>query len=165
MENKWEDASQAKRGEMQIIEKYFTPSIEDIRVGYECLWIKDHNEPLNNSNLLPLVFTPKRVAATLFSPINWEREETDNFIPNLMSYKVLYLTKEQIETEGWKEYPYMTLCEQTRFVKGLETLHYNFKTYELEVDDEKGEVDDILFKGECKDINTFRYISKLLKIK
>src|SRR5690349_1045398 len=81
--------------------KYFQPDISDIRVGYECFFVKDHNLPLEKTNLHPVKFTAKQVAAALYPPYRWEREDSDEFEPNLMSYKVPYLTKEQIEAEGW----------------------------------------------------------------
>lgn len=141
--------------------KYFTPDIEDIRVGYECYWIKDPSKEIEINNLLLIKFTPKQVAFTLFAPINWERKETDNFRPNLGSYVVPYLTKEQIEKEGWK-------C----FAENKETTvwaasknGYSFITDSTLILSIINKTNQCLFRGQCKDINTLRYITKLLNIK
>lgn len=152
--------------------EYFTPSIEDIRVGYECFWIKDHTKEFDGDNLIPFIFSAKRLAAILFPPINWERENTDNIGPNLGSYIVPYLTKEQIEAEGWKEGDtyYKTLEKAndyaTYFCAFMDDHKIRISEYTKTNPDEVWRMQrrSIVFEGECKDINTFRYICKLLKI-
>lgn len=147
--------------------KYFTPSIEDIRVGYECFWIKDHNEGLTESNLIKIVFTPKQLASTLFPAINWEREETDNFRPNLMSYIIPYLTKEQIEAEGWEEIPRELngLGRYSYLKKGEIFITFQEKINHIEFHND-GDYDthESFYKGKCPSINEFRFINKLLNI-
>lgn len=129
--------------------KYFTPSIEDIHVGYECE-VKD-----------PIGFHEEL----------WQKQILDK---NILGYfqgnwehvvRVPYLTKEQIEKEGWKEVPPITGkgTGEAWFRKNRDYILYNYTAHKLLV---TGEVhpDDLVYDGECKDINTFRKICKLLNI-
>lgn len=125
--------------------KYFTPDITDIHVGYE-LEIRQGNM--------------------------WKSDKVQSndcfcdFV-DMDGYRVPYLTKEQIEAEGWE------------FIKHhAGTEHYNFEKdeYSLYVDfDFREEIylkiytggyynEFNYFSGKCKDINTFRKICKLLEI-
>lgn len=140
---------------------YYTPEISDIRVGYE------HEAYFNNE---------------------WKKYiiETND---NLRSYKELinsnrirvgFLTKEQIEAEGWKLDTIITTDDDdndlynTGFSKYLdENNWYSVVLYpENKILIQKGwyrnEVTWLsreVFYGECKSINEFRYITeKLLKI-
>lgn len=123
--------------------KYFTPDIEDIRVGYECEVAYLHED-------------------------NWtyvkcrHQEETKDFILAVFDYnrrvRVPYLTKEQIEAEGWKAKE-----DKTYYISS------DHGGYILKHVGKQIEIIDLfdanyIYRGECKDINTFRYICKLLKI-
>lgn len=146
--------------------KYFIPSIEDIRVGYECeKGILDYS-------------------STGSAPLGWEPYVFKN--PNLrdgdfhefsvmmnMPLRVPYLTKEQIEKEGWMYSPDTFLIETLK----REPTHYWFikngfgctfypDIMRIHIEDNRQHMmsQPTLFDGECKDINTFRYICKLLKI-
>ncbi len=136
--------------------KYFTPSIGDIKIGYECeLWSSFPPKAFHwNKNII----TPFTMKLAL-DRIN----ELDKYI------RVPYLTKEQIEAEGWKyntEEPYKIykydnyMRDGWKFnyspeYKALILTSYNFKELSYSP----------CFRGQCKDINTFRYICKLLNIK
>jgi hypothetical protein len=85
--------------------------------------------------------------------------------------RVLYLTKEQLEAEGWKEYK---LNDNEQAFGLYKKSGYNLRFYEnniccfSELMVGRGMEDcwdKILYEGECKDINTFRKICKLLNIK
>jgi hypothetical protein len=125
--------------------KYFTPDIEDMSVGYE----------------YELYHQEDGWKKVIFSA--WENFNYDAFIYCLKDkeVRVPYLTKEQIEGEGWK------------FDYNLGDFDYYIKTvndteYELEFCYKERININIwkrtLYHGECKDINTFRKIIKLLKI-
>ena len=132
--------------------KYFTPAIEDFHIGYEC-------ELLMNTNVSILNPTSN---APEFKPFIFEKNKIELLIELYDSIRVPYLTKEQIEAEGW-------------FLHGQGNdngiVHSLFKnsfrvaiwkdSLKIEVQESEG---NILFHGECKDINTFRTICKLLKI-
>jgi hypothetical protein len=145
--------------------KYFTPNIEDIRVGYECEMSTDRFE----------FFKTKIDLSDINDLIDWYRQ--GYFTNNLSDIiKVPYLTKEQIEAEGWKTWngagdfqrtkPLFFISKKLDIPAGnrnysLVNCGYNFETKELKIDIEQLTI----FIGECKDINTFRYICKLLNIK
>jgi hypothetical protein len=82
--------------------------------------------------------------------------------------RVPYLTKEQIEAEGWTFGGYQ--CNEDKiYDKNLYMLNYNEKTKQaiLLIRDPASVPDYYLepsFRGECKDINTLRTICKLLGI-
>lgn len=131
--------------------KYFTPDISDIRVGYECEYL------VNNSD--------QQWVSYIHGKYKGEENKIigQSFI-NLL--RVPYLTKEQIRGEGWaelnKDY------ETNEFVKGVYSLDYDFhnKLLRIYISDnfETSGYDRQFFEGRCKDINTFRYICKLLEI-
>lgn len=145
-------------------DKYFTPDIEDIRVGYECEYY------LGNSwhkHVVESLYTD-RYGCGIFELEQYLQEG---------SLRVLYLTKEQIEAEGWdyninyealedSEFPdEMGFLKEMSDGKTQYLLYYNPKTLKLRIE----KIYDFaglgwVFKGECKDINTFRWICKLLNV-
>lgn len=136
--------------------KYFTPSIEDIRVGYEC--------EIKQRGLGYLDWTPY----TIHSKYAFYHYFDDS---GSASIRVPYLTKEQIEAEGWilkSDYgagtSYMkgsTYRLDTHKHAGLTYNLHDIRLFKLGLwEDIRGKV----YEGECKDINTFRYICKLLGI-
>lgn len=132
--------------------KYFTPDIEDIRVGYEC----EKEDSIKGYE--PYTFDLKGVRDAIQDEISDYREAW---------FRTPYLTKEQIEAEGWR-------CIHWReylWEKGNKTIHF-FNGQKEDNDDSTylsiftiHNSSKVLFEGECKDINTFRYICKLLNIK
>lgn len=129
--------------------KYFTPDIEDIRVGYECevlindIWNKVRVVNITGMGLKFLSMDERS---------EWTFTNLDGYI------RALYLTKEQIEAEGWKDS--YNSCKKGYVYK------YEFENNVLVIFKISTApfIDEVLFKGECKDINTLRYICKLLKI-
>jgi hypothetical protein len=130
--------------------KYFTPDIEDFCIGYEYETI-----------YLKSVWTKESLR---IMDAGWFFESYENdAVPT--EFRVPYLTKEQIEAEGWID---DTLCYQTpELFVGLQNsqtwrkLVYKFSDNVLQI----VEVDDYyIYSGQCKDINTFRKIIKLLEI-
>lgn len=118
--------------------KYFTPLIEDIRVGYECEWLLAEG--------LEHVWQARKADWML---IQKAQEFGTQF------FRVPYLTKEQIEAEEWKEDTHLGVkC----YSKGIHKLFW-FEESIISIDG----LGTQLYRGECKDINTFRYICKLLK--
>lgn len=144
--------------------KYYTPSIEDIRVGYE---LEYHNWSRDERG------EPK---------LNFDRWEStilkEGNVSTFMKYgitkgvRVPYLTKEQIEKEEWKQVnnlrgnieSYLTDKKDydCYFKKGWCLLHYN-KLNTIEVSYTAGIYPiQILYVGKCPSINEFRTITKLL---
>lgn len=149
--------------------KYFTPDIEDIHIGYEC-------ELLMNTNVSILNPTSN---APEFKPFIFEKNKIELLIELYDSIRVPYLTKEQIEAEGWNFETVLFTDDNENdvysdgFVKHVDSGHwYNmvlrkdnkihivYKWYRNSV----GQTWRDIYYGECKDINTFRKIIKLLEI-
>lgn len=132
--------------------KYFTPDISDIRVGYE---LESHNISMDELGVPELNYD------------RWEKRILKQIdVGYFMKYgirggiRVPYLTKEQIEAEGWE-------CiyddgSTLNFKRPYHELTFwpepSYNIYLKEEGTQNG------YGGECKDINTFRYICKLLNI-
>ena len=147
-------------------DKYFVPDIEDIRVGYEFELIKysSNNYGLNKSECSWTKHTLKK--EDIFS----SGYKEDSFLETCISYlnskhlRVPYLTKEQIEAEGWREvskFRYEKINSNITIYYGND--HYLWIMHPATtILGEKYLANS--FKGEIKSINEFRYICKLLKI-
>ena len=139
--------------------KYFTPDMEDFHIGYECE-----------------ISTPTIWKSGKFPEILELNSELDEFgKDSLMKaahaiLRVPYLTKEQIEAEGWKE---NVLNNNEKALLLFLKNGYELRMYKNYICRfsilivEAGIIpnwDKVLFEGKCKDINTFRKICKLLEI-
>ena len=124
--------------------KYFTPSIEDIRVGYEL----ETDYPITNSEFVKQVITKEDLGfhITMLGGASYR-------------YRVPYLTKEQIEAEGWEIDSAFHMLTGEAYKKNEFELHHIGRTIKIWKPNHFGS-----FTGDCKDINTFRYICKLLGI-
>jgi hypothetical protein len=117
---------------------YYTPDISDIRIGYEC---ETRVEPY-----------PNWVVSKI------ENVEDIDFIYNKeWEVRTPFLTKEQIEAEGW-------ISKMENF---YEKEGWKMEVYSNYIEIRKGSwyPDNTYFKGKCPSINEFRYICKLLSIK
>lgn len=126
-------------------EEYYIPDIEDIHVGYEYELASDD-------------------AKTNWQPTIQGRDfEGLDFYINEGYIRVPFLTKKQIEAEGWKMKDKYN--DSNRFIKDNYIIFYYYKEHLLTIIMKRENKEDVsIFGGECKDINTFRYILKLLKI-
>lgn len=152
--------------------KYFTPDIEDICIGYEYeQLVTSLSESLSKSEpewmkcKFPDPFTIDRIL------LLYERKE---------QLRVPYLNKEQIEVEEWvykgkistrnmPPEPFNKI--ELEFIKDNLSLSYDIISNILKISkviditkDIEYKITTDLFYGECKDINTFRKICKLLEI-
>lgn len=115
--------------------KYFVPQIEDFRIGYE----------------YEFQGIPKGWHKMIFSEENSLKTMKFN-IENLKdTIRVPFLTKEQIEKEGYT----VEDLNNDKYIK------YKNDVNELHIHDYNG---DTFYLGNCPSINEFRYICKLLKI-
>jgi hypothetical protein len=142
---------------------YFTPEIEDFYVGYEfqCKVYGEEDEWVN------CIYS--RPTDEVFC-----KDSDDNIWTN-DSLRVPYLTKEQIEAEGWELiqiYPKgACIFQKGTKEEGCELtcdftehrVHFT-KLYFYGLDDEYTRTKLTWSSLECKDINTFRKICKLLRI-
>jgi hypothetical protein len=158
--------------------KYFTPDIEDVCIGYEHETYSIGLQMING-RFLPdnerddeLKWRP-RIIKCGSDILNLEASSYPNEDEPYKSFKTLwkdyirvpYLTKEQIEAEGWTDdtasfqKPELFVAYQNSST--WRKLVYRFSDNMLQI----VEVDDsYIYSGNCKDINTFRKITKLLKI-
>lgn len=137
-----EKMSQPKTVLPPTVPVYFFPSIEDIRIGYEC-------EKVGKDG-------------------NWEKivVNQNHFIDDILALvetknvRVPLLTKDQIIAEGWF---YRSPSESVyRYWKGTKA-RANYAEGILSIFLVGGQATPI-FKAKCKDINTFRLICKILDI-
>ena len=144
--------------------KYFTPDIEDICIGYEL--------EINWSRAYEVCWVPIKVLVQDedFVYTNSISEIINALDDGMSEARVPYLTKEQIEAEGWKE---CILNDNEQALLLFSKNGYDLRIYEdyiyrfSELIVGAGMMpswDKVLFEGECKDINTFRKLCKLLHI-
>lgn len=166
--------------------KYFIPDIEDLKVGYECEICTNYGYESFNDN--------KEIwEKVLIEYKNEDGTYTEKLLNIIIGIddgyqpvRVSYLTKEQIEAEGWnfkikgidlwfekevltEEFDWSSFCNLYGYKPYKLFLNYGTNDNKIIIKcDFSGGADfsnsDILFEGECKDINTLKYISKLLKI-
>ena len=152
--------------------KYFTPDIEDLCIGYECEYnfARAYTDEFDFVKIGYKDVTPGKGGYT---------NELTHMIhlidDGAAAIRVPYLTKEQIEAEGWEyKHTYKDLIyydERIFFEKRksdkkediwkLQLEYYKNNLVRIHID--QGH-DWKRFLGECKDINTFRKIIKLLNI-
>ena len=138
---------------MEEDNKYFIPTIEDFYVGYE----------------FEFQGIPKGWHKMVFSV----EDNLKTFKYNIEHgyIRVPYLSKEQIEAEGWKYFSKYGKEQEDKF-------HYNtfekpnalyityyYNSHTLTIHSDLYGDDQVFFDGECKSINEFRYICRLLNIK
>ena len=171
-------------------QKYFIPEIEDIRIGYEFELIdyasNNYNSDKSTCNCNSYVLEKKDIFSSY---------KEESFLETCICYlnskhlRVPYLTKKQIENEGWALQEEFSNVYSIGFIKNLTYrgsnsvmfLYYNFASkwllisiqstidniYSIRYTDEKTNTNiggNTLYAGKCKDINTLRYITKLLEI-
>jgi hypothetical protein len=150
--------------------KYFIPDIEELCIGYECEIYAQNTDKLIRK-------VGWHTVTVHFSPMI-SKHVGLNQVPRLSKTKhirVPYLTKEQIEAEGWEHIAvygnnrndnYTMVFQKTSNYK-YELSFHNYDNLIL-IEQLRHTVDKVVrenfFKGECKDINTFRKIIKLLGI-
>ena len=130
--------------------KYYIPDIEDLRVGYE----------------YEFQGIPKGWHKMIFSEENSLKNIKYNIEKLTDAIRVPYLTKEQIESEGWTE------IHDREYIKEKSTpdlrIIYWFspggKKYLSKFEKRYKGVSHTIFEGDCPSINEFRYICKLLGI-
>jgi hypothetical protein len=144
--------------------KYFTPDIEEMFVGCE---FEMHDTWGDWKKLILTEDLLKHPAVGLGSG--------NERAPWYWKFRVPYLTKEQIEAEGWELiqiYPKGSCVFQKGTKEDGYELTYNFtehritfaKLYFYYLDDKYTRTELSWRSLKCKDINTFRKICKLLEI-
>lgn len=142
---------------------YYTPELSDLFVGYEC-----ETAPKPSLILGELLYTPYVITG-------------EYSMENHFKYGIIrtpYLTKEQIEAEGWK---FLHISQDLWFEKEGDfdfdnfytsklTMHYGAKSHigysdlRLTITADDRGLEYKLFEGMCPSINEFRKITKLIRI-
>jgi hypothetical protein len=141
--------------------KYFTPDKEEIHIGYECEYCNNYGfEAFNQGEeeWIPIKIKLQEEDGAYTSEIEDILIGMDD---GYQPIRVAYLTKEQIEAEGWKESDTEGFFDKVDDPKDRWYINWYSSTHCLTIGDNENEVD---YTGPCKDINTFRTICKLLKI-
>lgn len=158
-------------------EKYFVPDIEDIRVGYECeiqVDIRTSEGEKVDTMWQPYIFKKQDIAVS-------RKEEKSFTLTDILCFhnniRVPYLFKEQIEAEGWeykqtnkirywyeKESPEIGGNWYGYYIYKAKLIHDPEMKYLKILFSFDAVEDECVFEGECKDINTFKQIQKLLHI-
>jgi len=135
-------------------QKYFVPDISDLRVGYTC-----NIRRSADSEWTMWLYIAKKTVSSACELL----ERGDLRVP--------YLTPEQIQKEGWIwAFDGGTIDHQGNpmMVFKKPKLLLSYKCTDITLQDvciEKNYGNGVLYRGECRDINTLRYIQKLLNIK
>ena len=131
--------------------KYFTPDIEDFHVGYEC-------EIYENEQYVSYVISHIIVGGNTRIDIPDGRHWS---IQNKL--RVPYLTKEQIEAEGWK-YLSEGYTEHQAFYKDDFQMSCFYDKHLLKIIKKESLKTIVLYQGSCRCINDLKKIIKLLGI-
>lgn len=136
---------------------YFTPSIRDIRIGYEC-------EVINTKDIHVLSI-PSNKWTAYTAVTDWDIWHLVHYLEQ-DCLRVPLLTGEQIQKEGWyyvKKNLYKKGLIEVRMIVGTVKIYKTIR-HSFDCNSEPEVYEHVFFWGECKDINTFRYICKLLNI-
>lgn len=146
---------------------YYTPEIEDIKVGSE-IWFTNGEK---NNHWSTILKTPHNVLSLVFGYTQDEKGQYSNYkIQDNVKFK--YLTKEQIEAEGWVYTGKSTdiyFNKKGNFKRSFCTannaiLHYNLEDKWISIQLEGDDCNCFVLKGKCLSINEFREIIKLIEI-
>lgn len=121
--------------------KYYTPALEDLHIGYECLLFSEFIDDYQKINL-----TADETCMDLEDWLNKGYIRTP------------YLTKEQIKAEGWQSISPSYCFKMTK--EGETRVHF-IKEFDSIVIDRN---QSVVYDGKCPSINEFRKIAKLLEI-
>jgi hypothetical protein len=128
--------------------KYYTPDIEDLFVGYECeTWYSYDRK----------IFEPDIIDG------KWQLDFLKQYI-NDGALRTKYLTKEQIESEGWKFISSGTKRGHC-FYKKKYDLYFDNELGTVKIKNDKEDISyevesGIKYDGQCPSINEFRKICK-----
>ena len=127
-------------------QKYFTPDITDIRVGYEFEWKRYSFDDWNKTTI-----TENDYVMYGQDPECEISEIASSFKKG--DVRTPYLTREQIEAEGWEVFDNISYRKGSwHFTLGFPLISINnFKGFGC-------------FSGSCPSINELRLIQKLLNI-
>jgi hypothetical protein len=160
------------------MEKYYVPGIEDIKIGYQCEFTTD-GLAFEVGNTDDIITGKLGISEVVFLVETlYELGMEDELSKHV---RTPYLTKEQIEKEGWEfrktnkvrwwyEKPFevcfggipMSPAHKYWEIQLMHDPEYAAIKISAKISDDT--LSDI-FEGKCPSINEFRFIQKLLQIK
>lgn len=149
------------------MKQYYTPSIEDIRVGYECERYSGYGSHVTNDRSHEDWWKPFQIKETDYYSHVEGGCEMDDIFGDLKNNRLRtpYLTKEQIENEGWvvvndEGENYILFAKKDW---SLTFWEYDGTSVRIEIyfGDFETDVPEN-FKGDCPSINELRKIVKLV---
>lgn len=158
----------------KVENKYYTPTIADIRVGYEYEY-KTHDGVRHTKAYMDNLPWQQGVINNVTDMVYFERTLLGVMATQdgIECIRVPYLTPEQIRAEGWQEQRDQvsgkSLFRKHSVVGGIErdlTMDYDAFTHScvISYDASPEFYDIILFQGSCPSINELRTICKLIGI-
>lgn len=138
--------------------KYYTPQISDLHESFEFLHeVYDQEEDLNFW------------ARSTFSSISGMGLDIAGKFRR-GKVRVPFLTKEDIEGEGWEYIPKYSTITSLEFYKDQRWLNYNIQTKEIKIHEGREDYEEcnisickfLIRKVKCRCINDFRIIMKML---
>lgn len=146
---------------MEIENKYYTPKIEDLFVGYECQTAEVNWDLIPESYWYPICITEKDLKES--RPRSFGHNDTYS----IWSFPIRtpFLTKEQIEQEGWENRKNIFFHTGQYGLYGVKIENFKNnpeKIFKIRIVDLY--LMEQLFYGMCSSINEFRKICKLLNI-
>jgi hypothetical protein len=137
--------------------KYFIPDVEDIRVGFVAEWLQEIDTPSEHWDLKTLQHFNLTEAARL---MEFNKKSV---------VRVPFLTKEQIEKEGWREIHDEEYIKELPVEDGEPSKIWWFNNnanadYISKFEFRHRGRSEVRFWGECKSINEFRTLCKWLNI-
>lgn len=142
--------------------KYYTPELEDLHIGYEC-------ERKHYKNGIAPYELSQEQAREFYknSEIEWSKEiirSLFNYTHLLMDNEVIrtkYLDKEDIESLGWRQRNSSNIFEKDKTYLSF-NIYSNIPVIEIFKNLEEKYI--FMYIGECKSINELRKLMKWLKI-
>lgn len=130
--------------------KYYTPDIQDLRIGYECELWDSWAYTKENWRKITIGIQDNECSG----PYPYYGLFVD-YADSIDKIRTLYLTKEQIKKEGFQDIGSLWFKKEYFKVR-------KWKNQEIDIYINE---DDLIFRGNCPSINEFRTIMKLLEIK
>jgi hypothetical protein len=160
----WDPPKSINDMKKDIEQQYFTPEIEDIRIGYQC--------EVKSGDTWVLVTVNGDILINIAAHLAGGMLITPEGVQPFVEFRTPYLTREQIEADGWVEMTIERWDPYLCFEKGNYWVIFDPRNMAIRILAKDLALITFLDNAQdqfrvtlaCKDINTFRYICKLIGI-
>jgi len=132
-------------------DKYYTPDIEDLFIGYECEYTSDMS--VFKCEIQDCIIKGKLCASELTDIIKWVTEDGDDLS---LFVRTKYLNKDDLIADGWKE----SVGKNNLFTKHESCVLHLLEDHWVII----LKYEEEYFSGEIKSINELRKLEKWLKL-